>query len=181
MRFKETKLKGAYVIELEIREDDRGFFARSFCMDEYAKLGLSNKVIQINNSLNKYKGTLRGMHYQISPKQEDKIVRCIKGAIYDVIIDLRPDSDTFCDWFGIELNETNRKSLFVPKGCAHGYISLVDDSEILYLVTENYSPEFERGIRWNDPKFDIKWPIKPIEISEKDNAHLFFDPNYHLK
>lgn len=181
MKFIETKLKGAYVIELEIREDDRGFFARSFCMDEYAKLGLSNKVIQINNSLNKYKGTLRGMHYQISPKQEDKIVRCIKGAIYDVIIDLRPDSDTFCDWFGIELSETNRMSLFVPKGCAHGYISLVDDSEILYLVTENYSPDFERGIRWNDPKFDIKWPIKPIEISEKDNAHPFFDPNYHLK
>lgn len=181
MKFIETKLKGAYVIELEKREDDRGFFARSFCMDEYAKLGLSNKVMQINNSLNKYKGTLRGMHYQISPKQEDKIVRCIKGAIYDVIIDLRPDSDTFCDWFGIELSETNRKSLFVPKGCAHGYISLADDSEILYLVTENYSPEFERGIRWNDPKFDIKWPIKPNEISEKDNAHPFFDPNYHLK
>lgn len=181
MKFIETVLKGAFVIEIEKREDSRGFFARSFCKDEYAKVGLYNEIIQINNSLSKHTGTLRGMHYQLAPKQEDKIVRCIKGAIYDVIIDMREDSETFCEWFGIELNETNRRSLYVPKGFAHGNISLVDESELLYLVTEYYSPESERGIRWNDPKFNIRWPIMPVEISEKDNSHPFFDPNYHLK
>jgi len=181
MKFLETKLKGAYVIELEKNEDGRGFFGRSFCKNEYATLGLNNDVVQINNSFNKYKGTLRGMHYQLFPKQEDKIVRCIKGAIYDVIIDLRVESKSFCEWFGIELNETNRKTLYVPKGFAHGFISLVDNSELLYLTTEYYSPAFERGIRWDDPKFNIKWPIIPVEISEKDNAHPLFNQEYHLK
>ena len=125
-------------------------------------------------------GTLRGMHYQLVPKAEDKIVRCINGAIYDVIIDLRPDSNTFCKWYGIELSAENRKSLFVPKGFAHGNISLVDNAEIFYLVTEFYSSEHERGIRWDDPKFDIKWPIEPSEISEKDRNHPLFDFKYHI-
>ena len=180
MKFVETKLKGAFVIELDMHSDDRGFFARSFCKNEFAEFGLNNDIVQINNSLSKYKGTLRGMHYQLFPKQEDKIVRCIKGAIYDVIIDMRKESETFSEWFGIELSEVNRKSLYVPKGFAHGYITLVDNSELFYLTTEYYSPDFERGIRWDDPKFNIKWPIVPVEISEKDSAHPFFNSEYHL-
>jgi dTDP-4-dehydrorhamnose 3,5-epimerase len=181
MKFVETKLKGAFVIELDMHSDDRGFFARSFCKHEFAQFGLNNSIIQINNSLSKYKGTLRGMHYQLFPKQEDKIVRCIKGAIYDVIIDMRKESETFSEWFGIELSEANRKSLYVPKGFAHGNISLVDNSELFYLTTEYYSPDFERGIRWDDPKFNIKWPIVPVEISEKDSAHPLYNPEYHFK
>ena len=173
MKFVETKLKGAFVIELDMHSDDRGFFARSFCKHEFAQFGLNNSIIQINNSLSKYKGTLRGMHYQLFPKQEDKIVRCIKGAIYDVIIDMRKESETFSEWFGIELSEANRKSLYVPKGFAHGNISLVDNSELFYLTTEYYSPDFERGIRWDDPKFNINWPIAVTEISEKDKVHPF--------
>lgn len=181
MKFTETKLKGAYIIELEKHEDDRGFFARAFCKKEYKEVGLRNEIVQINNSESKYKGTLRGMHYQLPPKAEDKIVRCINGAIYDVIIDVRKDSDTFGEWFGIELSADNKKSLFVPKGFAHGNISLEDNSELFYLVTEYYASDYERGIRWNDPKFDIKWPIEPIDISEKDKNHPDFDPKYHLK
>ena len=181
MKFIETKLKGAFVIELEKRGDERGFFARAFCQDEYDQHRLNNQVVQINNSLSRNKGTLRGMHYQLSPKAEDKIVRCIKGSIYDVIIDLREGSATFGEWFGIELNETNRTSLYVPKGFAHGNISLEDDSELLYLVTEYYAPEQERGIRWDDPRFNIQWPIAPVEISDKDKAHPLFNPDIHLK
>ena len=181
MKFTETKLKGAYVIELEKHGDERGFFARAFCIKEYDEVGLRNEIVQINDSQSRYKGTLRGMHYQLAPKAEDKIVRCIKGSIYDVIIDMRKDSPTFCKWFGIELSAENKKSLFVPKGFAHGNISLEDNSELFYLVTEYYSPEQERGVRWNDPKFNIVWPIKPVEISEKDRNHPDFNPDYHLK
>ena len=180
MKFIETKLKGSYIIELEKREDDRGFFARSFCKKEYDAVGLRNEIVQINNSESKYKGTLRGMHYQLPPKAEDKIVRCISGAIYDVIIDIRPESSTFGEWLGVELSAENKKSLFVPKGFAHGNISLTDNSELFYLVTEYYSPDHERGIRWNDPEFNISWPVEPIDISEKDSKHRDFDPEYHL-
>jgi len=181
MKFTETKLKGAYIIELEKHGDDRGFFARAFCKKEYDEVGLRNEIVQINDSKSRYKGTLRGMHYQLSPKSEDKIVRCINGSIYDVIIDMRKNSPTFCDWFGIELSAKNKKSLYVPKGFAHGNISLEDNSELFYLVTEYYSSEHERGIRWNDPKFNIEWPIKPVVISEKDRNHPDFNPDYHLK
>ena len=180
MKFIETELKGAFVIELDKLSDDRGFFARSFCKKEFSNLGLNNNLVQINNSLSKHKGTLRGMHYQVFPKQEDKIIRCIKGAVYDVIIDLRKESDTFLEWFGIELSEDNRKTLYVPKGFAHGYITLVDNSELFYLTTEYYSAEFEKGIRWDDPKFNIKWPIDITEVSEKDSVHPLFNLEYHL-
>jgi dTDP-4-dehydrorhamnose 3,5-epimerase len=180
MIFTETPLKGSYIIDIEKREDDRGFFARSFCKKEYMNFNLNSDVVQINNSLSKYKGTLRGMHYQINPKAEDKIVRCIKGSIYDVIIDLRIESPTFCKWFGIELNEENRRTLYVPKGFAHGNISLLDNTELLYLTTEFYSQENERGIRWNDPKFSINWMIEPTEISIKDANHPDFNVNYYL-
>lgn len=181
MKFIETMLKGAFIIELEKRGDDRGFFARIFCKSEFSNFNLNNEIVQINNSLSVAKGTLRGMHYQLKPKMEDKIVRCIKGALYDVIIDLRKDSQTFMQWFGTELSAENRKMLYVPKGFAHGFITLENNTEAFYLVTEYYSPEYERGIRWNDPKFDIKWPIEPVEISEKDRNHPLFDFKYHIR
>jgi dTDP-4-dehydrorhamnose 3,5-epimerase len=181
MKFIAAPLAGAFIIDLEKKEDERGFFARAFCKKEYSEYTLPNNICQINNSLSKRSGTLRGMHFQIAPKSEDKIVRCIKGAVYDVIIDLRPNSNTFCKWFGIELTEDNRKTLFVPKGFAHGNVSLVDNSELLYLVTEYYSSEYERGIRWDDVFFHINWPIDPIEISEKDKNHQNFNKEEYLK
>jgi dTDP-4-dehydrorhamnose 3,5-epimerase len=181
MIFTETKLKGAYIIELKKLGDERGFFARAFCKKEYEEFNLPNNIVQINNSLSKDKGTLRGMHYQLAPKGEDKVVRCIKGSLYDVILDIRPDSETFGEWFGIELSAENRKMLFVPKGFAHGFITLEEDTEAFYLVTEYYSPEHERAIRWDDPKFGIEWPIKPLIISDKDMKHPDFNADIHLK
>ena len=181
MKFSELPLKGAYLIELEKRGDDRGFFARAFCKNEFEDHGLNNEIGQINNSLSKDKGTLRGMHYQLNPKAEDKMVRCISGSLYDVIIDLRTDSETFKQWYGTELNSENRNMLFVPKGFAHGFITLAENTEAFYLVTEFYSPKHERGIRYNDPTFNIKWPIEPVVISEKDKNHPDFNPDYHLK
>lgn len=175
MKFIETSLKGAYVIEMEKFDDSRGFFARAFCKNELSAIGLNCEIVQINNSFSHKKGTLRGMHYQLSPKSEEKIIRCITGSVYDVIIDLRKGSNTFCQWFGIELNAKNRKSLFVPKEFAHGYITLVNNTEILYLVTEFYSPKYERGIRWSDPAFNIDWAAEPIIISDKDQNHPDFN------
>jgi dTDP-4-dehydrorhamnose 3,5-epimerase len=180
MKFFETPLKGAYIIELDKRGDDRGFFARVFCKNEYNELNLDNGIVQINNSLSKDKGTLRGLHYQLPPKAETKIVRCIRGAIFDVIVDLRKSSETFGKWFGEELNEENRKMMYVPKGFAHAILTLQENTEIFYLVTEFYSPENERGIRWNDPYFSIEWPIQPVIISDKDSKHPDFKEDYHL-
>ncbi len=180
MKFIETPLKGAYTIELEKKGDDRGFFARFFCVNEYREQGLDGNIVQINNSLSARKGTLRGMHYQLAPKAETKVVRCIRGSLYDVILDLRPDSPTFGKHFGAELTADNRTMMYVPKGFAHGFITLGEDTEVLYLVTEFYSPELERGIRWNDPAFNIKWPSKPAVVSERDRNHPDFDRAYHL-
>lgn len=180
MKFTRTPLNDAFIIELEKRGDERGFFARAFCQKEFQAHGLNNNLVQINNSLSKDAGTLRGMHYQLSPKSEDKIVRCISGKLYDVIIDLRPESSTFKKWFGVELSSENRITLYVPKGFAHGFITLEENTEAFYLVTEYYSPEHERGIRYNDPTFGIKWPIDPIVISDKDLNHPDFNPDYHL-
>ena len=180
MIFNETPLEGAYTIELEKRGDDRGFFARFFCMNEYDKFGLDKNIVQINNSLSRDKGTLRGIHYQLYPKAETKIVRCVKGELFDVIVDLRKDSKTFGRWFGTELNEENRLMMYVPKGFGHGFITLHENTEALYLVTEFYAPEYERGIRWNDPRFNIEWPMKPIVISDKDQNHPDFSEAYHL-
>jgi len=181
MKFTETPLKGAYTIDLEKKGDDRGFFARFFCKNELAEQGLNNEIVQINNSLSQNKGTLRGFHYQLPPFEEDKIVRCLHGSLYDVIIDLRKDSQTFGQWFGAELTAENRKMMYVPKGFAHGLITLEPNTEILYMVTQFYAPEYERGIRWNDPKFNVQWPIEPVEISEKDRNQPDFDEKYHLK
>jgi len=181
MKFTETPLKGAYLIDLEKRGDDCGFFARFFCEREYQQHGLNHDIVQINNSSSKFKGTLRGMHYQLAPKAEDKIIRCLRGALFDAIIDLRPDSPTYLRHFTTELTAENRTMLYVPKGFAHGFITLEPDTEAFYLVTEYYAPDRERGLRYNDPRFGIQWPLAPGVISDKDLAHPDFNPELHLR
>lgn len=168
MKFVPTPLKDAYTIEIEKRGDERGFFGRSFCLQEFEKAGIPFVVKQGNVSRSTKKGTLRGLHFQKAPHQEDKLIRCTKGAIFDVILDLRPESSTYQQWFGAELTDDNHIAMLCPKGFAHGQISLTDNSEITYLVSEFYTPGVESGIRWNDPLFQIEWPLEPTEISEKD-------------
>lgn len=179
MQFNETPLKGAYTIELEKRGDDRGFFARLFCEKEFSAVGLETHFVQINNSLSAKSGTLRGMHFQLPPAAEVKVVRCIKGSLFDVIVDLRPDSPTFKQWFGAELSAENRRMMYVPRGFAHGFITLADDTEAFYLVSAFYAPEQERGLRFNDPAIDIEWPMAPTEVSEKDKNWPDLDPAFH--
>jgi dTDP-4-dehydrorhamnose 3,5-epimerase len=178
--FTETPLAGAFLIELEKRGDDRGFFARAFCEKEFRSHGLVTGFVQVNDSLSATKGTLRGMHYQLPPAAEVKLVRCIKGALHDVILDLRPDSPTFGRSFGAELSAENRRMLYVPKGFAHGFVTLEDNSEAFYFVDEFYAPQRERGIRWNDPRFGIEWPLAPRVLSEKDANQRDFDRAWHL-
>jgi dTDP-4-dehydrorhamnose 3,5-epimerase len=180
MIFTETPLPGAYLIDLEKRGDDRGFFARAFCENEFAAHGLAPRFVQVNNSLSAGKGTLRGMHYQLAPRAETKLVRCIRGALYDLILDLRPDSPTFGRSFGAELTAENRRMMYVPKGFAHGFITLADDTEAFYFADEFYAPDRERGVRWNDPRFDLQWPIPPAVLSDKDANQRDFDPAWHL-
>lgn len=168
MKFKETKLKGLYIIEPEIHFDDRGYFARIFCKQELSKTGIDFNIVQANRSLNKKQGTIRGMHFQKPPKVEDKIIQCIKGKIYDVAIDLRQDSPTYGEWVAEKLSEENKKMFLIPKGFAHGFQTLTDNCEILYFMSEFYSPQYESGVRWDDPFFNIKWPIKNRVVSEKD-------------
>ena len=168
MIFEETKLKGAFIIKLERLEDERGFFARAWCQKEFDDRGINSRIVQANLSYNKQKGTLRGMHYQLSPYEEAKLVRCFRGAIYDVIVDLRSDSPTYKDWIGVELNAKNRQVLFVPEGFAHGFQTLEDHTEVFYQVSEFYTPGAESGARYNDSAFDIEWPLPVSVISEKD-------------
>jgi dTDP-4-dehydrorhamnose 3,5-epimerase len=168
MKFFETPLKGAFTIELEKREDERGFFARTWDKSEFEEHGIYRIPVQMNTSFSSKKGTIRGMHYQVAPYQESKLIRCVKGAIYDVIIDLRPDSDTFEQWFGVELTEENSKMLFVPEGFAHGFVTLKDETQVIYQVSAVYNFESERIIRYDDPYFNIKWPIEVTVTSEKD-------------
>jgi len=170
MIFLETDIKGVYVIEIKKLEDDRGFFGRSWCKNEMAAYGLNPNVVQQNTSLSVHAGTLRGMHYQKHPFEETKLIRCTKGAIYDVVIDLRPDSQTFRNWFGIELTEDNHKMLYVPEKFAHGFITLKENCEVTYLVTQFYTPGSEAGLRWNDKMFGIRWPMEVKVISEKDSS-----------
>jgi dTDP-4-dehydrorhamnose 3,5-epimerase len=171
MIFRETKLKGAFIINLEKIKDERGFFARLFCKKEFKKNGLVSAFVQGNISYNKKKNTIRGMHFQRTPFEEVKLVRCIKGSIFDVIIDLRADSPTYKDWIAVKLIQENYKMLYIPEGFAHGYQTLEDNTEILYLVSEFYSPGYEHGVRWNDPAFGIKWPqVDNIIISKKDKS-----------
>lgn len=171
MKFFETELRGAFIIDIEERSDERGFFARGFCRKELEEHGLNGNIVQANISYNKIRGTLRGMHYQKHPYEENKLIRCTRGALYDVIIDLREDSATYKKWIGVELTQSNHRTLYVPEGFAHGFITLEDDTEATYMVTQFYSPSSESGLRWNDPEFNIQWPVEPVVISEKDRNH----------
>lgn len=175
MIFTETKLKGAFIIDIEPREDERGFFARSWCEDEFQKHGLNPRLVQCNISFNKKRGTLRGMHYQIAPFAEAKVVRCTMGAIYDVIIDLRSDSPAFKQWVSVELTAENRRAFYIPEGFAHGFQTLMDNTEAFYQMSEFYHPECARGVRWDDPAFEIEWLEKEKIVSNKDQSFLLFE------
>jgi len=172
--FTETKLKGAFIIEPERLNDERGFFARTFCQNEFEDHGIRMEIAQCNISFNKKKGTLRGMHYQAPPHEEGKLVSCTKGAIYDVILDLRPRSITFKKWIDIELSRENRKMLYIPAEFAHGFQTLEDETEVFYMISEFYHPECAKGIRWDDPVFGIKWPIDLKIINAKDQSYKMF-------
>lgn len=174
MIFKKTKLRGAFIIEIKPINDERGFFARSWCQKEFEEYGLESAMVQANMSYSKVRGTLRGLHYQVSPHEEAKLIRCTHGAIYDVIIDLRADSPTYKESIGVELSAKNHKMLYVPEGFAHGYLTLEDDVEASYQVSQFYTPGAEKGIRWDDPEFGIQWPIPIKAISEKDKQHRNF-------
>lgn len=168
MNFTETKLKDAFIIEIKRIEDERGFFARGWCQDEFKAHNLNPSIVQLNIGFSNKRGTLRGMHFQKAPWEEAKLVRCTKGAIYDVIIDLRRDSPTHRQWIGVELTEENRRMLYAPEGFAHGYQTLTDNTEIYYQTTQFYAPEFAIGVRFDDPAFNVMWPV-PIEvISDQD-------------
>lgn len=170
MQFQETKIPGVYIIELEKRADERGFFARGWCWREFEDNGLCNRLVQMNISSNRHKHTLRGFHYQAEPYQEDKLLRCTQGGVFDVLLDLRPDSPTFMRHITVELTAANYRMLLVPKGCANAFLTLRDETEVTYLVSEFYTPSAEKGVRWNDPAFGIDWPAKPAVISTKDQA-----------
>jgi len=171
MKFVKTPLQGVFILELEKIEDDRGFFARSFCQEEFTSHNLDPVIKQCNISYNKHKGTIRGMHFQRAPYQEAKVVSCISGSIYDVIIDLRKDSPTYCQWYGIELKANEYKSLYIPEGFAHGFQTLEPETLIHYQISEFYKPDYAEGVRWNDPVFNIQWPVKITSISEKDKNY----------
>lgn len=175
MLFRETKLKGAYLVEPERLEDDRGFFARTWCQREFETHGLNPRLVQCSISFNRKKGTLRGMHYQVAPHAEAKLVRCTMGAIYDVIVDLRPESPTFKQWIAEELTAENRAALCIPEGFAHGFQTLADNTEVFYQISESYYPDTSRALRWNDPVFGIEWPLSPTAISSRDLTHLDWD------
>jgi dTDP-4-dehydrorhamnose 3,5-epimerase len=174
MIFHETKLPGVYEIHLEPMTDERGFFARSWCQKEFENHGLNPKLVQCSISFNSRKGTLRGMHFQAPPYAEAKVVRCTRGAIYDVVVDLRPDSPTYRDWMGVVLTAANRHMVYMPEGCGHGFLTLEDESEILYQMSEFYYAESARGVRWNDPAFQIAWPEKVQVICERDRTYPDF-------
>jgi dTDP-4-dehydrorhamnose 3,5-epimerase len=178
MIFVETPLPGAYVIEIEKHEDERGFFARSWCAQECSTLGLDSRLVQCNISFNKRKGTLRGLHYQLPPHAEAKLVRCTRGAIYDVIVDLRMDSPTFLKWFGVELTAMNYRMLYIPKRFAHGFQTLDDATEIVYQMSEFYAPDAAQGVRWNDPRVGIAWPEAERIMSIKDREYADLDPSF---
>jgi dTDP-4-dehydrorhamnose 3,5-epimerase len=168
MRFHETKLPGVFEIDLDPIHDERGFFSRSWCRREFEENGLNPVVQQCNVSFNEKKGTLRGIHYQAEPHPEAKLVRCTQGAIYDVVVDLRPGSPTFKKWIGVFLSSENRRMAYVPEGCGHGLLTLEDRTEVSYQMSEFYYPELSRGVRWNDPAFQIEWPAIPSIISDRD-------------
>jgi len=174
MIFHATKLPGVFEIYLEEKTDERGFFARTWCRQEFEAHGLNPNVVQCNVSFNRQKGTLRGLHYQAAPHAEAKLVRCTRGAIYDVALDLRTDSGSYKKWVGAELTDEKRNMLYIPEGCAHGFLTLADDTEVFYQMSNFYAPDAGRGVRWNDPAFQITWPGSIEVISERDRNYPDF-------
>jgi dTDP-4-dehydrorhamnose 3,5-epimerase len=178
MKFTETALKGSFIIDLDLFQDERGWFARTFCKHEFEKIGHTKEWVQLNHSYTAHKGTIRGMHYQAASSAEIKLVRCISGKIFDVIIDLRKDSSTFLQWTGVELSAENKRMLYIPEGFAHGFQTLSDDCELIYHHSQFYQPNVEAGIRYNDPKIAINWPLPLSNISKRDEEHPFLDNNF---
>jgi dTDP-4-dehydrorhamnose 3,5-epimerase len=174
MRFCDTPLAGVWVIEPERLSDERGFFARVFCADELTRRGLASNIVQCSISYNEHRGTLRGLHWQDEPHGEEKWVRCTMGAVFDVAVDVRADSPTFKRWFSVELTAENRKQLYLPRGVAHGFQTLSDRTELHYQISQSYRPELQRGARWNDPAFNVEWPLEPSVISPRDAAFPSF-------
>jgi dTDP-4-dehydrorhamnose 3,5-epimerase len=172
--FTETKLKGAYVVEPERLKDERGFFARNWSKREFAAHGLDHRLVECNISFNQHRGTLRGMHFQIAPSAQPKLVRCTRGSLYDVAVDLRVSSPSFKQWVAVELTEANYLMLYIPAGFAHGFQTLADETEVLYQMSEVFSPEHAGGVRWNDPAFRIEWPLEVTAISERDASYADF-------
>jgi dTDP-4-dehydrorhamnose 3,5-epimerase len=171
MIFESTHIEGVWVIEAERLEDERGFFARTWDVDEFAERGLNPSLAQCSISYNRVRGTLRGMHFQAAPYEEAKLVRCTSGALFDVAVDLRSGSPTLGEWFGAELSARNRRALYVPEGCAHGFLTLEDGCEVHYQISERYVPDASRGVRWNDPAFAISWPGEVVAINERDHSY----------
>lgn len=178
MKFVETPLSGAYEIEIDPFIDDRGLFARTFCKKEFNQIGFDKEIVQINHSLTKNKGTIRGLHYQRPPACEIKIIRCTQGHVFDVMVDLRADSPTFLKWHSVELSSDNMKMVYIPEGFAHGFQSLTDNVELIYHHSEFYRPEYENGLRFNDPFINIKWPLLPNSISIRDQSYLFINDKF---
>ncbi len=176
MTFQETKLNGAYVVELDRLVDDRGFFGRFFCRREFKLAGISHDIKQINLSYSHLAGTVRGLHYQAEPNQESKFIYCSKGAIFDIMVDMRKGSVTYLQWVGTELRAEDSRMVYVPEGFAHGYATLADKCEVIYSVSGFYAPESERGIRWDDPAIGIQWPVSILHVSDKDLRHQYIDP-----
>ena len=174
VKFQNLKIQGAFIINLDLLVDERGFFSRTFCKKEFQSHGLNPNLVQCNITFNKNKGTLRGMHYQSKPLEEAKLVRVISGAIYDVLLDVRPDSPTFKNWMSVDLTASDRKLLYGPEGVAHGYQTLVKNTEVFYQMSEFYRPSYTAGIRWDDPTFNIKWPLSDKIISDKDRDYSSF-------
>ena len=174
MRFTPTPIPGAVLIDLEPHADERGFFARSLCVDEFREHGLDGRMVQQSLSWNPRRGTLRGLHFQAEPHAEDKLVRVTRGAIFDVIVDLRADSATRGHWFGVELSADNRRQIYIPRGLAHGFQTTEDDTEVFYQMSQSYAPEFAAGVRWNDPAFGIEWPLAPSTMSDRDRSYPDF-------
>lgn len=178
MNFMETILKGSYVIGLEPFVDERGWFARTYCKNEFAQIGHTAEWVQLNHSFTGQLGTVRGMHYQLPPFSEIKLVRCIAGAVFDVIIDLRKGSPTFSQWFGVEISAANKKMIYIPAGFAHGFQTLAEGSELIYHHSQFYEPGVEGGIRYDDPKINISWPLPLADISNKDKIQPLLDENF---
>jgi dTDP-4-dehydrorhamnose 3,5-epimerase len=179
MIFTSTPLQGSYTIEVNPMADERGWFARTFCKNEFSKIGHEGEWVQLNHSFTKQKGALRGMHYQLPPFSEVKLVRCIAGAVFDVIVDIRKDSATFLQWFGVELSAQNKKMIYIPQGFAHGFQTLSNDCELIYHHSAFYTPGAERGIKYDEPLINIQWPLAPTTVSERDQQHPFL--NNHFK